>query len=170
MGDKKSHKLEYNCLMLKFEIPNWTDVVKNLIDVDDIYNNDANSYGLEYEPHVTLLFGIHDYVNSNVFKNILVPIRHIKCKTSNISIFENEEFDVVKFDIDGNYLHKINHDLRNNVDYTTSYPEYHPHMTIGYVKSGTGKKYKKTFKNPLIITPTEYIYGKTDGTKENFFI
>jgi hypothetical protein len=170
MSDKRNHKLEYNCLMLKFEMPNWSDFVSNLIDANDVYNNDENSYGLEYEPHVTLLFGIHDYVGSDIFKNILVPIRHIKCKAPKISIFENKDFDVVKFDIDGNYLHKINHDLRSNVDYTTSYPEYHPHMTIGYVKPGTGKKYKKRLKNPLLITPTEYIYSKTDGTKENFFV
>lgn len=170
MSDKRSHKLDYNCLMLKFDIPNWSDFIKNLVREEDVYNTETNSYGLEYEPHVTLLFGIHDYVNSDQFKKLLVPIRHIKCKAHKISIFENKDFDVVKFDIEGNYLHKINQDLRNNIDYTTSYPEYHPHMTIGYVNPGAGRKYKKNLKNPLLITPTEYIYGKTDGTKETFFI
>jgi 2'-5' RNA ligase len=165
-----NHKYEYGCLMLKFEMPNWTSFIESLVDEDDIYNDDSQSFGLEKEPHVTLLFGIHDYVKSDDFKNILVPIRHIKCKTNKITCFENAEYDVVKFDIEGNYLHKLNKDLRDSVDYTTSFPQYNPHMTIVYVKSGAGKKYKKILKSPLLITPTEYIYSKTDGTKENFFV
>lgn len=170
MGEKISQKLEYNCLMLKFEMPNWSNFIKKMIDENDVYNNDENSYGLEYEPHVTLLFGIHDYVDLDSFKNILVPIRHIKCKTSKISIFENKDFDVVKFDIDGNYLHKINQDLRNSVDYTTSYPEYHAHMTIFYSKKGSGKKYEKTFSNPILIKPVSYLYSYSNGKKEEFFV
>lgn len=170
MSDKRSHKLDYNCLMLKFEIPNWSDFIKSLIKEEDIYNTETNSYGLEYEPHVTLLFGIHDYVKPEDFKNILVPIRHIKCKTSKITSFQNDEYDVVKFDIEGNYLHQLNKDLRDTVDYTTSFPDYKPHMTIFYSKKGSGKKYEKTFSNPILIKPVSYLYSYSNGKKEEFFI
>lgn len=170
MGEKRSHKLDYNCLMLKFDIPNWSDFITNLIKEDDVYNTETNSYGLEHEPHVTLLFGIHDYVKLEDFKNILVPIRHIKCKTNKISSFQNDEYDVVKFDIDGNYLHKLNKDLRDTIDYTTSFPDYKPHMTIFYSKKGSGKKYEKTFSNPILIKPVSYLYSYSNGKKEEFFV
>lgn len=170
MSDKSNHKYEYGCLMLKFQIPNWTSFIENLINPEDIYNDETKSFGLEKEPHVTVLFGLHDYVKPEDFKNILVPIRHIKCKTNKISSFQNNEYDVVKFDIEGNYLHQLNKDLRDTVDYTTSFPDYTPHMTISYVKPGLGKKYSKTLKNSLIITPTSYKYSFPDGTNEEFFI
>jgi len=167
---ENNHKYEYGCLMLKFEMPNWESFIENLIDKDDIYNDASGAFGLEKEPHVTVLFGLHDYVKTDDFKNILIPIRHIKCKTNKITYFENPEYDVVKFDIEGNYLHKLNKDLRDSVHYTTSFPEYHPHMTISYLKPGTGKKYKKILKSPLIITPTAYKYSYPNGEIEEFFI
>ena len=169
--DKKitSPRNQYNCLMLKFDISNWGSMVNNLIDKEDVFLTEEEGYGIETQPHVTVLFGIHDYVPLEDVKKFLTPIKFIKCKTNTISIFENENFDVVKFDIEGNYLHQMNEKLREGVDYTTSHPEYHPHMTIAYVKPGTGKKYKKKLSKPLVITPTAYIYSKADGTRENFF-
>jgi 2'-5' RNA ligase len=167
---ENNHKYEYGCLMLKFKVPNWTSFIENLIDKDDIYNDDSGAFGLEKEPHVTVLFGLHDYVKTDDFKNILVPIRHIKCKTNKITCFENPEYDVVKFDIEGNYLHKLNKDLRDSVDYTTSFPQYNPHMTIFYSKKGSGKKYEKTFSIPILVKPTSYLYSYSNGEKEEFFI
>ena len=117
-----------------------------------------------------VLFGIHPEVPLSDVKKSLVPIRHIKCKTNIIDIFQTPDFDVVKFNIEGNYLKQMNKKLRETVDYTNDHPEYKPHMTIAYVKSGTGAKYKKTLANLLLIAPTAYIYSHADGTKEEFFL
>jgi hypothetical protein len=170
MSDKKNHKYDYNCLMLKFKIPNWSSLIENMIDKEDIYDDGSGSYGIESNPHVTILYGLHENVKRTDFEKFLVPIRHIKCKSSKISIFPGSEFDVVKFDIESNYLEKMNSEIRENCDYTTDFPEYKSNMTIAYVKPGTGKKYVKKLRNPLIITPTDYIYSATDGKEETFFV
>lgn len=166
----ESLRNKYNCLMLKFDVKNWDSFVHKLIDPNDVYLSEKEGFGIESKPHVTVLFGIHDYVPTADVKKCLVPIRHIKCKTSIIDIFQNKDFDVVKFNIEGNYLKQMNKKLMESVDYTTSHPEYKAHMTIAYVKPGTGVKYKKTLANLLVITPTAYIYSKADGTKEEFFL
>ena len=167
---KETPKNKYNCLMLKFDIPSWHSFVSKLIDPEDVYLTEEEGYGIETQPHVTLLFGIHDYVPLEDLKKFLVPIKHIKCKTRNIDTFSNPVFDVVKFNVEGNYLNQMNKQLRANVDYTLSHPEYHAHMTIAYVKPGTGNKYKKSMSNLFNFTPVAYIYSHADGTKEEFFL
>lgn len=173
MEEKKkveSPRNKYNCLMIKFDIPNWSKFVNNLIKPEDIYLTEKEGYGIESKPHVTILFGIHDYVPLSEVKKSLVPIKFIKCKTRVIDIFSNPDFDVVKFNVEGNYLNQMNKALMKSVDYTTSHPEYHAHMTIAYVKPGSGAKYKKNMSNLLVITPTTYIYSHADGTKEEFIV
>jgi hypothetical protein len=172
MEEKKqvieSPRNKYNCLMLKFDIENWDSFVHKLIEPKDIFLTEKEGYGIERNAHVTLLFGIHDYVSLEKVKKCLVPIKFIKCKSNTIDIFSNPQFDVVKFNVEGNYLKQMNTKLRETVDYTCSHPDYKPHMTIGYVNPGTGKKYKKTMANMLLITPVAYIYSHADGTKEQF--
>lgn len=173
MEEKKpiqSPRNKYNCLMIRFDIPNWDKFVNNLIKKEDIFMTKEDGFGIEDNPHVTILFGIHDYVPLSDVKKSLVPIKHIKCKTRVIDVFPNPQFDVVKFNVEGNYLKQMNKALTNSVDYTTSHPEYKAHMTIAYAKPGTGNKYKKTLSNLLVITPVSYIYSHADGTKEEFFV
>ena len=52
---------------------------------------------------------------------------------------------------------------------TSKFPEYHPHITIAYVKSGKGKNYVKSFENDRILSGDELVYtwkghkGKSGG-------
>ena len=156
--------------MLKFDVPGWEKFTKSLIDPKDIFMTEKDGYGMESMAHVTVLFGIHDYVPVEEVKKHLIPIKHIKCKSKMIDVFPNPLFDVVKFNVEGNYLKQMNKKLTDSVDYTTSHPDYKPHMTIAYVKPGTGNKYKRGMSNTLLIKPVSYIYSKADGTKEEFFV
>jgi hypothetical protein len=54
----ENHKTEYACLMTGFDIPLWQDVM-NIIDPNDLYTEEEG-YGLETDPHTTILFGLHD--------------------------------------------------------------------------------------------------------------
>ena len=166
----ESPRNKYNCLMLKFDIKNWSSFVNNLIEPEDIYLTEKEGYGLELNCHITLLFGIHDYVPLEEVKKYLVPIKFIKCKTNTIDTFQNPKFDVVKFNVEGNYLKQMNKDLRDNIDYTSDYPEYKAHATIAYLNPGTGKKYKRNMSNMLIMKPVSYVYSHADGTKEEFVL
>lgn len=160
-----NHKFEYGCLMLYFDIPNWKNVT-DIISEEDIY--DEPTYGIETDPHVTLLFGLHDdEVEVEDLKRAVRKYANkpIKVQASGISSFQNENapYDVIKFDIEGDVLHKINKELKN-YPHTSSFPDYHPHMTIAYVKKGKGPKYEKTFEKPLNLTGSKIVYSKPDKT------
>ena len=155
---------KHGCLMLYFDIPNWNNI-KDIISSEDLYNEEG--YGVENEPHVTLLYGFHDDESevSDIKKSIKKHSNSpIPVQAKGISLFENENspYDVVKFDIDGGVLHKINKELKN-YPHTNNFPDYHPHMTIAYVKKGEGKKYAKLFDKPLNLTGGKIVYS--DGNK-----
>lgn len=156
----------YGCVMLYF---NDDDVKKiyPIIDQDDLYT-DGEGYGLETEPHCTLLYGLHDNVTDEDIEHVIENHVFDTCKAHNLSCFENDLYDVLKFDIDGNGLFKINDELKQ-FPYTTEYPNYHPHMTIAYLKPGMGKNYVKLLSkryDRLYLKPKYVIYSKTDGTKK----
>jgi len=58
------------------------------------------------------------------------------------------------------------------LEYTTDFPKYEPHVTLAYVKKGTGVKYKQTLKDGLDgkFTPTKIVYSKADGSVEEYDI
>lgn len=156
-------KYEYNCLMLGFEIPDWASLVSQLINKEDIYNNEENEFGLELTPHVTILWGIEPEVKLTSFKKYLIPPIGINIKLSEISLFESEKYDVVKFSVDSKILHDMHDKIMAEVPNTQTFPDYHPHMTIAYVKAGTGKKYITQLKNPIELLSYRYSYSTTDG-------
>ena len=84
-----------------------------------------------------------------------------------ITTFSNKDFDVVKFDVEGEDLFKMNKTL-TEFPHTTDYPDYHPHTTIAYVKVGEGEKYHQTLDEPIIVTPNKVVYSKPDGTKKEY--
>jgi len=160
--------MNYNCLMLNVDIPNWEDLVRQLIDENDVYDNEDHEYGYEFEPHVTILYGIHNNVTISDLQRYLIPPHEVEVTMTNISVFENNEFDVVKFDIESPELVTINRELRDEIDYTETYPDYHPHMTLCYVKPGTGKKYVNDKMTPIKLLGSIYDYSIPDeNTKQN---
>jgi tRNA nucleotidyltransferase/poly(A) polymerase len=163
---KPLKKMDYGCLMLFLDIPVWNKIT-SVIDPDDVL--DVEGYGIETEPHTTILYGFHPEVTPeevfDLFK-LNIPVEPIKVGISGISIFSNPEFDVVKFDVESpilNQANKIMSDLPN----TNTFPEYHPHITIAYVKKGTGHKYVKPFEKQRMLIGNKLVYsfaGKTVGT------
>ncbi len=165
-------KHSYGCAMAYFELPEMDDIHKK-IDEKDIYTDDNSdrSYGLETEPHVTLLYGIHDKeVEDDKVLEACRKYQIGEIVLHNASLFENDKYDVLKFDVrypykGGAFLHKINKEL-TKLPNTNSFPDYHPHCTIAYLKSGAGKKYVKMFDGLEIdVKPNEIVYSKSDGEK-----
>jgi len=172
--EKKGDTHDYGCVMLYFNIKKeaW-DKFQDMIADEDIYTEEGDqSYGREDEPHVTILYGLHADIPDLTIEELIDEMEGPKLNLKKISIFENDKFDVVKFDIIGDSkskLAKMNGAFAK-LPHTTSYPDYHPHSTIAYVKSGKGKKYVKTLTGDDIITvsPTEVSYSKADGTKNKY--
>jgi hypothetical protein len=131
---------KYSCLML--DLSEWTSEVEELhesICPCEVYD-DEPGHGLEKEFHVTVKYGIHDhYTPQDIYTNLdLVPV---KFKFKGISLFQNDRFDVLKFDIMSKDLHDLNSQVSDTFECTDSFPNYHPHATIAYLKPGTGKYY-----------------------------
>jgi 2'-5' RNA ligase len=163
-------KYEYGCVMLYFDFPDIKKIHQK-INPSDVYTSENdNSFGLELEPHTTLLFGLHSEVGDKQIKDVLSHHAFGTCQIKNASLFENEEYDVLKFDVNGNGLHECHADLCK-YPHTTSYPNYHPHLTIGYIKKGLGQKQVELFKNMgYSLTPQYAVYSKPDGSETKFKI
>jgi 2'-5' RNA ligase len=171
-------KYEYGCAMLYFDFPTEIIKLQDTINPKDISTDNMGGTGIETEPHCTLLYGLHDGVTLNDVKNILDKYQFSDLKATGPSLFENEKFDVLKYDIGyptrgGAFLHKCNKEL-TTLPNTQSFPDYHPHATIAYLKPGLGKKYVKLFKekgaSEFTTTPKYAIYSQPDGTKSKIKI
>ena len=156
---------EYGCVMLYFDFPE-IEKIHSVIKPEDIYTQDEDkSFGLEDEPHTTLLYGLHDGVTNEDVKNVLNMFEYGECNISNASLFKNEKYDVLKFDVNGKNLHETNAQLQK-YPFTSDYPDYHPHLTIGYIQRGQGSKYTNILKNKEYkLIPKYAIYSKPDGSK-----
>jgi tRNA nucleotidyltransferase/poly(A) polymerase/2'-5' RNA ligase len=153
-----SDRVEYGCLMLFLDVPIWERITSK-IRPEDLYIG-GGEYGVEKEPHLTILYGFHDEVTAeDVFDLVKekIPMRPIQVRITGISIFENLEFDVVKFDVNSPELTKLN-DILRQLPNTTKFPEYHAHITIAYVKPGEGKKYIKPFQNEHMLKGDELVF------------
>lgn len=161
---------KYNCAMLYFDFPEMGKI-HSQIDKKDIYTEEGDiSFGLEDEPHTTLLYGLHQEVGVDKIKSILEKFVYGDCTLHNISIFENDRYDVLKFDVKGKNLYETNNELKK-YPFTSDYPDYHPHLTIGYLKPGTGKKYVNLMEGKeYSLIPTHSIYSLADGGKEKLMI
>ncbi len=158
----------YSCLMLdlsplkKF----WKQLARKICPCD-LYTED-DGHGFEHDPHVTVLYGIHSSNSDVIFSDI--DLKPITLKFSNISLFENEKFDVLKFDITSKALHGLNQRVCDAVEYTNKFPDYHPHATICYLKAGTGKDYVDVPSSLLDgeVTTNRYIFSTPSGEKTYF--
>jgi 2'-5' RNA ligase len=165
----EDHKHELGCVMLNFDFPELNKI-HDIIDSKDIYEDPSDSsFGLETEPHVTLLYGLHKGVSDNDVKFTLKKFIFGACKVENPSVFKNPDYDVLKYDVNyptrgGAFLHKANTALKE-LPYTSDFPDYHPHMTIAYLKKGTGQRYVDALKgSSFTLLPKYAKYSKPDGS------
>lgn len=166
----KKKPYDYSCLMLDLNIKDW-DKLLDKIDDSLVYNNESNEYGKETEPHVTILYGLHQG------KEILNQLRDIcshckspiEIKVNRISIFETEDFDVLKFDVESEILTKLNKIIATSFENTNDYPGYLPHITISYLKKGTVKKDLLLELNDYILKSNKFTFSLAKTTnKVNF--
>jgi 2'-5' RNA ligase len=166
--EKKEDEVhEYGCVMLHLPVDEaeWQKL-QDSIDDNDVYEEDGESYGRENEVHITLLYGLHEEndddkikeaMQGTVFMTPMISLQYL-------SLFQNEKYDVLKFDIKSKDLNKMNETLAK-FPHTTDYPEYHPHATVAYLKPGCGKKYIGKLDNPIEVEPGEILYSKVNGEK-----
>jgi len=117
--------------------------------------------------HKSVDIKIHEDVTVEQVKQILDKITFTTCGISQASIFPNEKYDVLKFDMLGMCLHLANDELKK-LPFTSEYPKYHPHMTVAYLKPGAGKKYTNNLSKKAhgrALVPTNVIFSQPNGKK-----
>lgn len=167
--EEADHKHEYSCVMLGLDCPNWKEI-QSEIHPDDVYHHPTDpSYGLEDEPHITLLYGIHSDVDDSKIEEIVNKFKgqNLSLDILGIDSFQNKDFDVVKFAVNPtDQLKAINQEL-SKLPNSNQYPQFSPHITIGYVKPGMAQKYLDPNKKfDFKIKGAEY--SKASGEKINY--
>lgn len=160
-GNYEYHSTQINIPEpLANEIKKWA---KEFIDDEDVYNKDG--LGRDNEPHVTLLYGLHNG-NSNEVDKVLEGEKPVKLALKETSIFEPELYDVLKLTVESSDLRRLNKKIAKNCPHTNSYKNYSPHCTLAYLKKGKGKKYINDKKfNGTTLTVDVVCFCKKDGNK-----
>lgn len=173
LNENSKSTYEYGCAMLYFSFPEMAKI-QELIDKNDVYTRAGDkTYGLEDEPHTTLLYGLHKEVSVDEVEDVFDDYTFYTCKVHKPSLFQNDSYDVLKFEVEGDPLQNINKDFRK-FPHTNDYPDYNPHLTIGYLRAGRGQKYVDILNekgyNEYWLAPQYGIYSQPDGTKNKITI
>ena len=143
--------------MIKF----CKDISKN-----ELYTETGSSkYGIETDHHITVKYGIHSK-NANEIKKILNNENSGEITLNKITMFDNDDYDVLKIDVKSNDLTRLNKKISNNTKITDSFPTYNPHITLAYLKKDYGKKYiNNDLFNNMSFEFNKVIFEDSDDKK-----
>lgn len=159
---------EYGCVMAYYDIPGWENIVSE-VNSGDVYNDEEDSYGIEDNPHVTVLFGLKPGVPDGYVERTVEKIDPIPMKVMGTSTFDNEDFDVLKFDVESPYLRKLNKAFCM-FPHEKTYPDYKPHLTVSYLEKNRISDYlnlHKKLPRKVFVSDT-FVYSKVNGEKKYF--
>jgi len=160
----------YGCAMLYFDFPEMENIHSMINPVDVYIDENDPASGLQNTPHVTLLYGFLKEVTSHQIAKIVSWQTYGKAKIHNASIFDNEKYDILKFDVEANELYEVNKKLKV-LPHVSKFPVYCPHMTIGEMKKGSGKKYADMLSEiEYFLKPSHCVYNAPDGEKHEIEI
>lgn len=133
--EKKFHKFAST----QFDVPpKMSDILRMM--AKQVETRDLADDGRETQFHITALYGLHDESPDPV----RAAIRNVVAGSlifGQTSIFEGDEYDVVKVEILGDFIHEVHDAIASSCVYTKTHPTYNPHCTLAYVKPGLGRKY-----------------------------
>jgi 2'-5' RNA ligase len=135
---------------------------------EKIDKNDLHEAGLEKEPHVSIIYGlksdkIEDIKIMEFVQRNLIPLSIV---LDEISLFENEKFDVLKFSVKNDLLNSYHEKFKKSFPNEVKF-SYNPHATIAYLKNGTGKKYLEKLNDfrDYSVVSNKVVYSKPNGDK-----
>lgn len=131
---------------LQYELPEWMAARVRafglgLIPDEDVYSDPAcPSYGREDRPHCTVFWGIHT-PDPEPVRDVLSGEGGFSITLGQTACFECERFDVVKIDVvECGDLYRLHQQIGSRLECTETY-SYRPHVTLAYVRRGTGGRY-----------------------------
>ena len=133
-----------------------------LIDTDYL-----SAKGRELSPHITVKYGFPSHIQLEDVRSIAQLFQPFKVKFGQISLFENDDFDVVKVEVDSQELRRLNN-LLSFLPNSDEHVEFNPHLTIAYVLSGLGWLFCN-MRNELLNVEyevREIVFSDEDGRLE----
>lgn len=163
--------LNTGCLMLS--TPMMEEVVSRIHDdlerilISHGYRRDED-FEFDKYIHITVAFGINIQTDINLIKEI-VRNRPSYFQITELSLFENENFDIIKFDVMSSDLRILNHIIKSKMEVKSTFYNYHPHLTVAYVPKGMGRELiarlnkllyeEMNFKFEPLTHSSEYTYS-----------
>lgn len=121
--------------------------------------------GRETVPHVTVKFGLHTQKAADVIE-ALKGVKPVTITLGKTSLFESDDYDVLKVEVKGAALKRLNKLISDALDHTDTHPEYVPHATIAYLKPGEGAQYVgDDFLSGTKVTIDEVIFSTKKGAR-----
>ena len=137
------HNVDYDFSSTHFVLPK--DIAQKVIEWSvknipnkDLYDDDSNRYGRELESHITVLFGLLTNDSKEV-EDLLKNEKPVRVKFKKTKVFEND-MDAIFIEVDSEDIIRL-HDKLKELKNEDQQPDYNPHCTVAYVKSGLGKEY-----------------------------
>ena len=122
---------------------------------------DLADQGIEKRPHITIRHGLHTENPDDVAK-VIADEGHVAVTGGALEVFKTPEADVLVQRVDSPDLVRLNKKL-DALPNTQTFPDYKPHITIAYLKPGTGEKYlgiKTGLEGETMVFPAAEFTGK----------
>jgi 2'-5' RNA ligase len=154
---------DFGAVMLQCNFPFWNKIVTQ-IDEEDLYLEKAdNIFGYEVEPHVTILYGLHEDVDHDKVVSDIESFKPITIKLQGVDSFEGDGYDTLKIKVDRRELLSYRNVLLKHKN-TQTFPEYNAHITVAYLKKGAAKKYyNKSINFELYCDEVKYSSPNRDS-------
>lgn len=156
---------EWAFLMVRYQMPALIKSLQEKIPEGDLYVDPLdkiNGYGFETNCHVTLFPCLDNDTRLTEIIPHLKDVSELQVKLTNISLFQLKDYDVLKADVEPNsILHSLNSELSKHFVCHSEFKDYHPHMTIAYLKKGSESSLNltKSLDKPVVCTPECYEYS-----------
>lgn len=134
---KQTHDWSSTQLNLPPELENVVRAFAATIPPESILDQEDEG---EDTSHVTVLYGI-DTADPEVVKAALEGQNPVVVKFGKMSLFESDDSDVLKIEVESPQLEALNKYLRGKLPHIETFFDYVPHATISYLKLGEGGEY-----------------------------
>jgi 2'-5' RNA ligase len=131
---------DYSCIMINLPEDLADQIIawgKQQIPEESLFVDKDGGKGREDEIHVTVKYGLFDAMPSPELRELFRNTSPFEISLMPISLFRQDDHDVVKMDVTSAQLHTLNREVCSVAPYHDDFPEYHPHITIAYAKKGT---------------------------------
>lgn len=159
-------RYDYGCVMARID----EESARLVLDFnyktisEDLLYQEGPDFGREQHPHITIKYGLVNSYTEDQMRQMLSKVTPFDVQVKGISLFEGDDrYDVVKFDIESPTLHKL-HEQFSYLPNHDSHLEYHPHMTLAYVRRGMGNRFIKN-SNKFARVPVNCIVYSDRGEK-----